>query len=340
MGRDEEAAARAEAWNHGFGFIKTSVIKTAIELEIPDILHNHGAPLSLSALSSAVGVPPDRLHRIMRFLTHHGVSKKTASPPGESDYYYAETAVSRSLTKDNLGAFVLLQGAQRGPSACITAQGLKSRERPGVEELGSDPLYEDPIFTKMVFRDAMACHARLTTSAVIENYGEGFRGVGSLVDVGGSYGMTLGMLVEAFPWIRGICYDLPQVVAKAKPLHGVEFVAGSMFESVPEADVVMLMFVLHNWSDNECIDILKRCKEAIPRETGKVMIIDAIIEEDGEGDEFAEARLGLDVTMMAVTFEGKERTHREWAFILKEAGFRKYVVKNIKALESLIEAYP
>lgn len=98
--------------------------------------------------------------------------------------------------------------------------------------------------------------------------------------------------------------------------------------------------MLHNWSDKECIDILKRCKEAVRVGTGKVIIIDAVIDEDGEEDEFAGARLGLDVTMMAVMFEGKERTYREWAHILKEAGFRKFVVKNIKALESLIEAYP
>lgn len=244
MAPNEDAIAQAEAWNHGFGFIKTSAVKTAVELEIPDILQTHGAPLSLSALSSAVGCPVDRLHRIMRFLAHHGVFKKTAPPPGEPDtssVYYAQTPVSRRLTKDNLGPFVLLQGAGQDPAACITAEGLKSRKRPGVEDLGSDSLYEDPMFVTKVFRDAMACHARSTTSAMIENYGEGFEGVGSVVDVGGSYGMALGMLINAFPWVRGICYDLPQVVAKASPLHGVEFVAGSMFDSVPKADVAMLM---------------------------------------------------------------------------------------------------
>lgn len=244
MAPDQDAVAQAEAWNHGFGFIKTSAVRTAVELEIPDILQSHGAPLSLSALSSAVGCPVDRLYRLMRFLAYHGVFKKTDPPPGEPDtssVYYAQTPISRRLTKDSLGPFVLLQGVARGPSACITAEGLKSMKRAGIEDSGSDSLYEDPIFATKVFRDAMACHARATTSAMIENYGEGFEGVELVVDVGGSYGMALGMLTNAFPWIRGICYDLPEVVAKASPLHGVEFVAGSMFDSVPKADVVMLM---------------------------------------------------------------------------------------------------
>ena len=88
------------------------------------------------------------------------------------------------------------------------------------------------------------------------------------------------------------------------------------------------------------MEILKKCKEAVPAGTGKVIIVDAIVDEDGGDDEFTGARLGLDVTMMAVTFEGKERTYDEWAHILNEAGFRKHVVKNIKALEFVIEPYP
>ncbi|XP_042058518.1 acetylserotonin O-methyltransferase-like [Salvia splendens] len=337
MARNEDTVAIAEAWNHGFGFIKTSIVKTAVELEIPDILQNHGTPISLPDLSSAVGCPTDRLHRVMRFLAHHGIFKRT----GEGGpVCYAQTPISRSLTRDKLGPFVLLQGAVCVPNGCITAETLRTAKRPGVELSGSDGLYEDPVFYTKVFREAMASHARLTTTAVIENYREGFDGVRSLVDVGGSQGMALGMLVKAFPRIRGICLDLPEVVARASPLEGVEFVAGSMFESVPKADVVMLMFVLHNWSDKECVEILKRCKEAVPVGTGKVIIVDAILDEDGGGDEFTGARLGLDVTMMAVTFEGKERTYDEWAYILNEAGFRKHVVKNIKALEFVIEAYP
>ncbi|KAL0281849.1 UNVERIFIED_CONTAM: 3'-hydroxy-N-methyl-(S)-coclaurine 4'-O-methyltransferase 2 [Sesamum angustifolium] len=50
-----------------------------------------------------------------------------------------------------------------------------------------------------------------------------------------------------------------------------------MFESVPKADAVMLMWILHDWSDSLCIDILKKCKEAVPAETGKVIIVEAVI---------------------------------------------------------------
>lgn len=97
---------------------------------------------------------------------------------------------------------------------------------------------------------------------------------------------------------------------------------------------------MHDWSDDLCIEILKKCKEAVPSETGKVMIVDAIIDENGEGDEYTGARLALDMVMMATTVEGKERTYREWTHLLNAAGFSRHTVKNIKTIESVIVAYP
>lgn len=252
MTTEEDSLAQAEAWSHGFGFIKTSIVKTAVELEIPDILENRGAPISLPELAAAVGCSANRLYRVMRFLAYYGIFKKTepsAGSTGGGPVYYAQTPISRRLTRENLGPFVLLQGTLRGPSGCVTAETLRSSKRPGVVGGDSDRLYEDPVFSMKVFRDAMASHARMTTRAVIENYGEGFRGVGSLVDVGGSYGMALSILLRAFPQLRGICFDLPEVVARATPLKGIEFVGGSMFESIPKADVVMLMVYIISVSE-------------------------------------------------------------------------------------------
>lgn len=96
---------------------------------------------------------------------------------------------------------------------------------------------------------------------------------------------------------------------------------------------------MHDWSDDSCIEILKKCKEAIPG-SGKVMIVDAIVDEDGEGDDFTRARLSLDLLMMALMARGKERTYREWDYLLREAGFRKFEVKNINTVQFVIEAYP
>ncbi|KAI4318663.1 hypothetical protein MLD38_032339 [Melastoma candidum] len=117
-----------------------------------------------------------------------------------------------------------------------------------------------------------------------------------------------------------------------------------MFEEVPKADAAFLMWVLHDWSDNDCIRILKNCSDAVPKDKGKVIIVEAVIEEDeeeGEGDELRGVRLTLDMVMMAHTKEGKERTRREWEYLLKEAGFSTHTIKPIPAiLQSVIQAFP
>ncbi|KAL0412361.1 UNVERIFIED_CONTAM: Acetylserotonin O-methyltransferase [Sesamum radiatum] len=165
----------------------------------------------------------------------------------------------------------------------------------------------NPSHSKLI-NDAMACHARLAVSTIINRYPEAFKGIGSLVDVGGGNGTAL------------------------------QF-CGDMFEIVPNADAAFLMSVLHDWGDDECIDILKNCREAIPKDTGKVMIVEAVIDE-GEEDKYVDVRLALDMVMLAHTEKGKERTIKEWEYVVKAAGFTRFTVKHVQTVLSVIEAYP
>ncbi|PIN00308.1 Hydroxyindole-O-methyltransferase [Handroanthus impetiginosus] len=345
---DEEARANVEIWKYALGFAAMGVVKCAIELGLPDAMENHDGPMTLSQLSAAVGCPTGSLHRIMRFLTHNGIFKKELNLSKSQDlesFYYSQTALSRLLTRDKMGPFVLVQAGPPSQSAGLTAKDLKSGKGSGVQNINAPSedifwnMFEvDPAFYKL-FQQFLASHAKIATTAVINYCPKAFEGIRCLVDVGGHEGIGIGMLVKAFPWIRGINFDLPNVIAGASPIDGVEHVAGNMFESVPKADAVMLMWILHDWSDDLCVDILKKCKEAIPADTGKVIIVDAIIDEEG-GDEYTGARLAMDMTIMSATIKGKERTDKEWAQLLNIAGFSRHTIKHMKAIESVLEAYP
>lgn len=98
-------------------------------------------------------------------------------------------------------------------------------------------------------------------------------------------------------------------------------------------------WVLHDWSDEECMELLRKCREAVPKETGKVIIAEAVIGE-GEDDKYDDVRLALDMVMLAHTERGKERTLEEWEHVLNGAGFTRYTVKHIGSIISVIEAYP
>ncbi|PIN04440.1 Hydroxyindole-O-methyltransferase [Handroanthus impetiginosus] len=240
---DEEAQARADVWKCAFGFIKSRVTRITVELKIPDIVKNHDGPISLSDLSAAVDVLADELYCIMRFLIHHRIFKKAERlerKVSDDVVYYTHTPLSLLLTMDNMGPFMLLQGGSDRMSMGIM-EILKTRNCPDCKTPNSKNTWSDPGYATKEFTDSMACHVRVATSPIIQNCPEAFRGIGTLVDVGGRHGMALAMLIKAFPWIKGITFDLPEIVAKAPPVDGVQFVGGSTFETIPKADAIMLM---------------------------------------------------------------------------------------------------
>ncbi|KAL2231721.1 UNVERIFIED_CONTAM: Acetylserotonin O-methyltransferase [Sesamum indicum] len=342
---DEEAEARVEIWNYVFGFTPMAVMKCAIELGIADVLESHGGPMSLSQLSAALGCSSSVLHRIMRYLTHRRIFKRMSTSQ-ESEISYVQTPLSRLLISNggnSMAAFVLMESSpvMLAPWHKLSASALM-KGTSAFEAAHGDHVWkyaaENPGHSKL-FNDGMACHARLAMSTIVDQYPEAFKGIMSLVNVGGGDGTALHVLVKACPWIRGINLDLPHVVSVAPKCHGIEHVGGDMFELVPKADAAFLMSVLHDWGDDECIDILRKCREAIPKDTGKVIIAEAVIDE-GEEDKYTDVRLALDMVMLAHTEKGKERTIEEWEYVVNAAGFTRFTVKHIQATISVIEAYP
>ena len=103
---------------------------------------------------------------------------------------------------------------------------------------------------------------------------------------------------------------------------------------------MLLQEVLHDWDDEECIKILKNCKEAIPEKTGKVIIVEVVIDEKEEISKYSDARLMMDMIMMAHTIKGKERTNEEWANVLQKAGFSYYTITPTSTIQSVIQAFP
>lgn len=97
--------------------------------------------------------------------------------------------------------------------------------------------------------------------------------------------------------------------------------------------------MLHNWSDEDCVRILKRSKEAIStREPkGKVIIIDVVL-GSSPSKQTLEAQLSLDLCMM-VLFPGKQREEEKWHKIFLEAGFSRYKISPVLGSRSFIEVY-
>ncbi|KAF8391384.1 hypothetical protein HHK36_023688 [Tetracentron sinense] len=346
---EEEAMLRGQAdiWQYMFGFVDSMALKCAVELGIADIINSYGHPIALSQIASSMDSPsPDIncLSRIMRLLVRKGIF--ISSPHPESgDPLYGLTHSSKWLLREaelSLAPMVIMENHQwpLAPwhclSRCVKEGGIAFEKAHGSEIWNFASA--NPEFNNL-FNEGMACTSKITIKAILSAYKDGFQGVRSLVDVGGGTGTVVTEIVKAHPHIHGICFDLPHVVATAPKYPGVSHIGGDMFDAIPAADAIFMKWIMHDWSDEDCVKILKNCRKAIPEKNGKVIIVDVVLQPDGEGL-FDNTGLVLDLVMVAHTSGGKERTEVEWKKILEEGGFSRYKIIKIPALQSIIEAYP
>ncbi|KAJ9179561.1 hypothetical protein P3X46_011336 [Hevea brasiliensis] len=349
---DPEGMLRGQAaiWECIFGFVGGMALKCVVELGIPDIISSHGRPLSLSSIAKIINLPSldtDRLSRVMTLLVHRQIftSNNPASPEGEHNAttLYGLTNSSKLLLSDSktsLAPMLLFQNhtwmlsSWHHLSDIVKEGGSGFTKSHGLEFF--DFASANPVFNTLL-NEAMEGASKIIVEAVKASYKDGFNGLGSLLDVGGGTGAMVGEIVKAHPHIKGINFDLPHVVATAPEYEGVTHVAGDMFTSIPPADAILLKWILHDWNDEDCMKILKNCREALPK-TGKLIIVDAVLNSQGN-ELFDYMRLVFDLAMM-VHVQGKERSEAEWKILLEEGGFASYKIIKIPTLASIIEAHP
>ncbi|KAK4589810.1 hypothetical protein RGQ29_020409 [Quercus rubra] len=198
---------------------------------------------------------------------------------------------------------------------------------------------QNPDFNDL-FNKAMTSDSGMM-NLVVKDCKPVFEGLDTLVDVGGGTGTCARTISEAFPHLKCTVLELPHVVANLQGSLNLNFVGGDMFQSIPSADAILLKLVLHALSDEECVNVLKKCREAISNKgkEGKVIIIDIVIDEKKDEHEITGTKLFFDMLMMVVVI-GRERHEKEWEKLFLEAGFSHYKIKPLLGLRSLIEVYP
>ncbi|MCI19890.1 trans-resveratrol di-O-methyltransferase-like, partial [Trifolium medium] len=162
-----------------------------------------------------------------------------------------------------------------------------------------------------------------------------FNGLESLVDVGGGTGTMAKALAKSFPKMECTVFDLSHVVDGLQGSDNLNYVGGDMFKKIPPADAILLKWILHDWNDEECVKILKNCKDAIANKgkKAKVIIIDMVVDKEKGNGESVETQLFFDMLMMVLA-SGKERTKKEWIKLISSAGFSDYKITPILGLRS------
>ena len=242
--------AQAHVWNHMFNFINSMSLKCAIQLGIPDIIHNHGKPITLPDLVAKLPVHPEKtqyVHRLMRILVQSGFLASQRVRQSEEEEGYVLTDASRLLLKDDSFSIKSLLLAMLDPIFTkpwyyVSAWFQNSDPTTFHTAYGRtfwDCAGDEPQLSNL-FNKAMACDANLVSSVLVKE-GKGiFEGLNSLVDVGGGTGAMAKAIANAFPQLNCTVLDLPHVVDGLEGRKNLNYIAGDMFEAIPPADAVLL----------------------------------------------------------------------------------------------------
>ncbi|KAL8749667.1 MAG: hypothetical protein Q9184_006719 [Pyrenodesmia sp. 2 TL-2023] len=163
----------------------------------------------------------------------------------------------------------------------------------------------------------------------------------TVVDVGGGHGAVSQALAKATTNTHFVVQDLPGTVEQAakdlpKELQGrIEFVPHDFFTEQPvdrDADIFLLRWILHNWSDAYCLKILKALVPALKRKEQRVLIYEYLLPETPGTDVAESFGAYLDMVMLCC-FNGAERTEADFKRLLHAAdpGFR---IESIKQPEA------
>jgi hypothetical protein len=316
------------------GRFVSHAIGAAARLDLAE--HLASGPKTAEELGKACGAHGPSVYRLLRALASVGVFAQQ----GER---FTNTPLSETLRSGAHGSVRPMAIFMTHPDHIAAWAQLPysvNTGASGFEKAHGAPPWD--LLTKrpelaQVFNDAMTSFSGIIAPAVAEAYD--FTGAGVIADIGGGHGLLLATVLNKLPGARGVLFDLPSVVAGAKKIlepvaARCEVVGGDFFKEVPGgADIYMMKSIIHDWSDEDSIRIMKTIHKAA-KPAARLLLIEAVIQNDNSPD------MGklIDLEMLVMTNGGRERTEPEFAQILQASGWKLSRVLPTKSPLCVIEA--
>ncbi|HZG45535.1 MAG TPA: methyltransferase [Allosphingosinicella sp.] len=273
-------------------------------------------PTPLAAIAAATGTNEANLRRLMNAL----VAAEIFVAAGEDRY--GHSAVSPFLRSDNPISQRDFIASVFGGEHYAAWGALEESLTGGATAF--DSLYGQPVFDwynehpqeAQSFSRAMEGTTRIVEAALLASWTP--PPFELAVDIGGSRGTLLSALLARAPEARGILFDLPGIAGSVRSglPDRIEAVGGNFFESVPEGDLYLLKLILHDWTDEQSLAILRSIRAAI-RPGGRVAIVETLLPEQVE----PHPGYLFDLNMMVMT-GGRERSAADFGTLLDQTGFR------------------
>lgn len=314
-GREQQIAVLG-SWNQ-----VGHVVYVLSELKVPDLLEE--GPRTAADLASATESHPDSLERVLRCAAAVGIVHES------EEGRFTLTELGGGLKSARLGGLrpmvqfstsdlvrlpytEILHSVKTGEPAFQRVFGM-----PFYDYLEANPTSGD------FFVGFLAHWSRRLADRFADELGmERFKHV---ADIGAGDGYFLAKALERAPGATAELFDLPELVDKARELieeqglaDRVSVAGGDFFtDALPRGcEAYILKSIIHNWSDEDSVRILRAVRDAMGDTDSRLLIIDQVVPPRNEWDH---AKM-LDIDML-VLFGGKERDLQEWQALFEASGF-------------------
>ena len=317
------AKSRAtQMMDHIVGFTYSQVLRAVVETELLDLLAN--GPIKSSEVAHYTDLSHEAALALLRAARALDLAEEVVADGWmlgqQGAVLVADEGTQamimhhRLLYRDLLEPLALLRKDRKEPTE-LSQYWSYAGALHGAAERGQ----ETADYSRL-----MAASQRYVADQVLAAFS--FKGVDSLVDVGGGHGAFVRRVGEAYPNMRVGVFDLPEVALSAQtPLEtalGHERVSchpGNFFEdAIPQGyDMVSLVRILHDHDDEPAAALLRNIRKSLS--PGQRLLIAEPMARIPGAEPMGEAFFGFYLWAMG---SGRARSPDEIKTMLAEAGFR------------------
>lgn len=320
----------------GLGFLASKTLLSAVELGLFTELSN-GA-LGADELTSRLKLHPRSALDFFDALVALGMLER------QDGLYRNTPEASQFLVRDQLGyigGLLEMANERLYPFWGSLTEGLRTGLPQNEMKSGGaglfETIYNDPDRLRL-FLGAMTGLSMGASRAIAEKFP--WKNYKTVIDLGGAQGGLLVQICLAHPHLTGANFDLPVVgpifkeyVATNGLSDRLKFIEGNFFEDeIPQADVLTMGHILHDWNLDEKRKLLKRAYDALP-EGGALIVFEALIDDDRRENAFG---LLMSLNMLIETPGGFDYTGKDCSQWMRETGFRETRVEHLIGPDSMV----
>ena len=342
QGENTTMESKKKLYQMFYAYQQSMCVYILTRLGIPNLLKYGPYPVETIAEKTSTNV--EMLYVILRALAHLGVLEE------QPERVFGQTEMSALLVTDegpslgHFGTHFII------PSMWQPWQELEDCLHTGevpFERVNGKSVYQ---FTKDnppindLFNNALTAFTSELADSLLEVYD--FSEFNKVMDIGGGLGVLLSRIIKK-SGIKGILFDLPQVVEKAPEFlsgqgiasDAVEVVGGDVFGELPKgADAIVMKHFLSLWDKENALKVLSRCKEALPK-NGKVILLQTLVPALGDPVECPDGTIPalFAVQLMVANPGGYWRTEQEFKELFTASGFQLEKVVHTRTQLSVME---